>query len=55
MSNESSRHELPFAVSFLLSFVASALTTLAICEMTTSEPLITPFLKAVDADRQTGA
>jgi len=39
MTNETPQREMPFVLSFFLSFVVSAVTTLAICEITPGEPL----------------
>lgn len=44
MTNKTPPRKTPFLLCFVLSFVASALTTLAICEITPDAPVAASFL-----------
>lgn len=44
MTDQIQRREVPLILSFVLSFAASALATLAICSITPGEPVGSAFL-----------
>ena len=54
MTNELQRQEMPFALCFLLSFVVSALTTLAVCGIVPEEPPTINFGRARDTPQREG-